>query len=244
MRKPRMPKKRIEGTYPIDTGTASIIDDPLRDGGFTLEVNDVPSSYIVLGAPEVLTYDYMEWLADVVAEAGDGSSFTSTHLGAAACVLPSYFHQRWGGEHTAVEVDGALADLVRWAFEPAVPIVVAEARAYTHALTAGSQDVIVRDVFAGPATPRPLTTVEFFRAAHAALKPGGLYIANVGDRHGLPEAHAELAGMREVFAHVAAVAKQDMLDGRAYGNIVLAGSDRPLPLGASKLIDATLPRRD
>ena len=172
MRKPRMPKKRIEGTYPIDTGTASIIEDPLRDGGFTLEVNDVPSSYIVLGAPEVLTYDYMEWIADVVAEAGDGSSFTSTHLGAAACVLPSYFHQRWGGEHTAVEVDGALADLVRWAFEPAVPIVVAEARAYTHALTAGSQDVIVRDVFAGPATPRPLTTVEFFRAAHAALKPG------------------------------------------------------------------------
>ncbi|QDR78519.1 hypothetical protein E3227_11025 [Corynebacterium sanguinis] len=244
MRKPRMPKKRIEGTYPIDTGTASIIEDPLRDGGFTLEVNDVPSSYIVLGAPEVLTYDYMEWIADVVAEAGDGSSFTSTHLGAAACVLPSYFHQRWGGEHTAVEVDGALADLVRWAFEPAVPIVVAEARAYTHALTAGSQDVIVRDVFAGPATPRPLTTVEFFRAAHAALKPGGHYIANVGDRHGLPEARAELAGMREVFAHVAAVAKQDMLDGRAYGNIVLAGSDRPLPLGASKLIDATLPRRD
>ena len=60
----------------------------------------------------------------------------------------------------------------------------------------------------------------------------------------MPEARAELAGMREVFAHVAAVAKQDMLDGRAYGNIVLAGSDRPLPLGASKLIDATLPRRD
>ena len=44
-RKPRAPKKRIEGTYPIDTGTATIVADPDRDGAYVLEVNQVPSSY-------------------------------------------------------------------------------------------------------------------------------------------------------------------------------------------------------
>ena len=105
-RKPRAPKKRIAGTYRIDTGTARISEDPLRDGGYTLEVNDVPSSYVVLGAAEVLEYDYMEWIAGLMRY---DAPFTSTHLGGAACVLASHFQQRWGGSHTAVEVDAALA---------------------------------------------------------------------------------------------------------------------------------------
>lgn len=225
MRKPRTPKKRIEGTYPIDSGSARIVADPDRDGGYTLEVNNVPSSYVVLGAPEVLGFDYMEWIAGFVTATGP---FTSVHLGGAGCALPSYFSQRWGGAHTAVEIDGTLARFVRWAFEPEVPIRVAEARAFTHALEPGSQDMIVRDVFAGPDTPRPLTTVEFYRAAHRALAPGGVYVANIGDGHGLPATRAELVGMREVFGHVAAVATREMLDGRAYGNVVVAGADVPL----------------
>ena len=36
-RKPRTPKKSITGTFPVDTGTATIIADKLRDGGYTLE---------------------------------------------------------------------------------------------------------------------------------------------------------------------------------------------------------------
>lgn len=223
--KPRSPKKRIAGVYSIDTGTAQFVPDPLRDGGFTLEVNNVPSSYVVLGAPEVLAFDYMEWIAGFIA---DDAPFTSTHLGGAACTLPSYFAQRWGGNHIAVEIDGALAHLVQWAFEPPVRIVAAEARAYTHALAPGSQDVIVRDVFAGPVTPRHLTTEEFYRAAHRALAPGGLYIANIGDTHGLPQTRAELAGMRNVFEHLAVVSTTEMLDGRAYGNVVVAASGKPL----------------
>lgn len=237
MRKPRAPKKRIEGTYPIDTGHAAIVPDPLRDGAYVLEVNGVPSSYVVPGAPEVLEYDYMRWIASFIEAADLPRPFRAVHLGAAGCALPSYVHHRWDSENTAVELDRGLATLVRWAFDPPVSVKVAEARAFTHALEPASVDVIVRDVFAGPSTPRPLTTVEFYRAVHAALRPGGLFVANIGDRAGRPLTRAELAGLSEVFAHTAFYS-----EAQGYGNVVVAASDAPLAHSPGRLlIDATYP---
>lgn len=227
-RKPRAPKRRIEGTYAIDTGHAAIVADPLRDGGYVLEVNNVPSSYVVPGAPEVLEYDYMRWIAAFIESVELPRPFTAVHLGAAGCSLPSYVAHRWDSHNIAVELDAGLAALVRDAFDPPVEIAVAEARAFTHALVPGSVDVIVRDVFAGPDTPRALATVEFFHAAHRALAPGGVFVANVGDRPGLANARAQLAGLTEVFAHTAAAAPTGILGGREYGNVVLAASDAPL----------------
>lgn len=248
MRKPRAPKRTISGTYPIDTGTAAIVPDPLRDGAFTLEVNRVPSSYVVLGAPEVLHFDYMRWIGGFVDKQPE--PFRAVHLGAAGCALPSHFAHKWQSTNVAVEIDAGLARLVRWAFDPPVDIRVAEARAFTHAIPAGSVDVIVRDVFAGPDVPRPLTTVEFFRAVRKALAPGGVYVANVGDRAGLTQTRAELAGLSEVFAHLAVAGPAAMLDGRDYGNIVVAASDTPLSCDgevqcreASYLIDGRVQAR-
>lgn len=226
VRKPRAPKRVIAGTYPIDTGQAAIVPDPLRDGAFTLEVNRVPSSYVVLGAPEVLHFDYMRWIGGFVVKQPE--PFRAVHLGAAGCALPSYFAHKWQSTNIAVEIDAGLAKLVRWAFDPPVEIRVAEARAFTHAIPGGSVNVIVRDVFAGPDVPRPLTTVEFFRAVRAALAPGGVFVANVGDRAGLAHTRAEIAGLSEVFPHLAVAGPSEMLDGRGYGNLVIAASDNPL----------------
>ena len=93
--------------------------------------------------------------------------------------------------------------------------------------------MLIRDVFAGDATPRPLTTVEFFRRVSASLAPGGLYVANCGDHADLAGAKAELAGMAEVFEHVAVIADPPMLKGRRYGNIILVASDAELPVEGS-----------
>lgn len=245
-RKPRAPKRAIEGTYPIDTGTASIVADPSRDGGYIIEVNNVPSSYVLVGAPEVLSFDYMEWMAQFLDAADLPTPFTAVHLGAAGCAFPSYVAQRWPSRNVAVEVDGGLARLVRRVFDPPVTIRVAEARAFTHALPPGSVDVLVRDVFAGPSTPRPLTTVEFYRAVRRALTPSGLFLANIGDTAGLPTTREELAGLTEVFGHTACAYATT-----GYGNVVVAASDAPLRLNASvttapghTLTEGAAPRRD
>ena len=70
--------------------------------------------------------------------------------------------------------------------------------------------------------------MEFYRAAWASLSEGGFYVANCGSHADLKEAKEELAGMIEVFPHVAAIADPPMLKGRRYGNIVLIGANRPL----------------
>ena len=70
--------------------------------------------------------------------------------------------------------------------------------------------------------------MEFYTAAWTSLSDGGFYVANCGSHSDLKEAKEELAGMCEVFPHVAAIADPPMLKGRRYGNIVLIGAGHAL----------------
>lgn len=54
-------------------------------------------------------------------------------------------------------------------------------------------------------------------------------MANCGDTRELAVARSEVAGLCEVFAHVACVADPPMLKGRRYGNIILLASDTLFP---------------
>lgn len=232
--KPRAPKRRIEGTYDISTGTAVIAADPDRDGAYLLEVNRVPSSHVVLDAPRILTFPYMQWIASLIDAHLTHLELTRPrvlHLGGAGCALPRYVADKYPeSRNLVIELDAKLGQLVAEVFDipDNVRIVAGEARTATHAQPAGSVDILIRDVFAGADTPRHLTTAEYFVAAQRVLAPGGLYIANVGDYAQLPETRAELAGMARSFKHIAAVAGLDMLEGRKYGNVVLVASDEPL----------------
>lgn len=224
------------GTYEISTGSASVEADPFREGAYILNVNGVPSSHIVLDEPEELEFEYMRWIAAAVESLAPGRRLV--HLGGAGCSLARYFASIWPNSHnTVVELDAKLGHLVRELFDipsaPTVKICAGEARAVTFGFPPGRCDVIIRDVFAGSTTPRPLTTVEFFEAAHSALSAGGLYVANCGDHSSLRVAKAELAGLAQVFSHVAVIADPPMLKGRRYGNIILIASDTELPVEGS-----------
>lgn len=220
------------GTYEISTGTADIEADPFRDGAYVLHVNGVPSSHIVPGEPRELEFEYMRWIAAAVETFAPGHRLT--HLGGGACSLPRYFADVWDdSKNTVVEFDAKLGELVREKFDipraPKVKIRAGEAREETEKFLPASRDVIIRDVFAGAITPTPLTTVEFFKAAHSSLVSGGLYVANCGDHSDLRGAKAEIAGLLEVFTNVAVIADPPMLKGRRYGNIILVASDTELP---------------
>lgn len=223
--------------YEIDTGVAEVLHEP--DGSMVLLVNGVPSSHIVSGDPQRLDFEYMRWMADFLDthypdEAKPKSRLT--HLGGGACTLARYFASAWkGSRNTVVEIDSELAVLARELFDipraPAVKIRVDDARDVTNTFKPATRDVIIRDVFSSATTPRNLTTVEFYAAVRSSISDRGFYLANCGSHADLKEAKEELAGMLEVFPHVAAIADPPMFKGRRYGNIVLIGANHPIEAG-------------
>ena len=228
----------VAGSHPVSTGEADLVPDPADPGRWTLLVNGVPSSPIQLDDPTLLEFEYLRWMADVLDVATTpGEPADVVHLGGAACALPRYVEAtRPGSRQVVLEVDGELARLVRtWLDLPRSPrlrIQVADAREGLARRHTASADVVVRDVFAGAATPEHVRTVEFVAEVARVLRPGGLYLANVANAPPLAGLRAELATASAVFAHVALIGETAMLRGRRYANAVLVACDEALPLAS------------
>jgi spermidine synthase len=107
---------------------------------------------------------------------------------------------------------------------------VGDARAVLEEVRAASFDLVIADLFAGASTPAQVTTVEFAAAAAAALRPAGIFAANLGDGPPLTHARARVATVRAVFRHAGLIADPAVLRGRRFGNLVLAASDAELPV--------------
>ncbi len=222
----------------MDTGRAELVPDGDGRRGWTLLVNGVPSSHVDLDDPSRLDFEYVRWFGDaldVLAPAGE--PLRVTHLGGAGCTLARYVAAtRPGSRQVVLEVDAAVLELAKRAFGlrsgPALRLRVADARAGLADLAAGGQHVVVRDAFSGASVPSHLTTAEFLADVRRVLAPDGLYLANLADNPKLALARREAATALASFDHVALVAEPGHLNGRRYGNVVLAGSDADLPEAA------------
>ncbi|MDO5619215.1 spermidine synthase [Kocuria sp.] len=226
------------GTWEISTGTVELVPDDLTPGAWTVLVNGVPSSHVDPARPGDLDFEYMRWMAAVlrmyVPANLDPQKLRVLHLGGGACSMARWVAHEWPtSRQVVVELDARLVELVRGWFDlPRAPLLrvrAGEARAVTESLNHNTREVIIRDVFAGDRTPHPLTTVEFTREVERVLSPDGIYLLNVGDDPQLNGVRQEIATLRSVFPHVAAVADPAMFKGRRRGNVVLAASHRPLP---------------
>ncbi|WP_324643958.1 fused MFS/spermidine synthase [Pseudarthrobacter sp. LT1] len=225
----------VEGVYYIDTGDCELIADQDNSTGWLLKINGVMSSHIDLADPLFLDFEYMRWMAALIESRWPPSAahkLRGLHLGGGACSMARYFSAAYpDARQVVVELDGKLAEYVRGWFDlpkaPLLRIRVGEARAVTETLTAQTRDFIIRDVFAGALTPRPLTTAEFTAHAKRVLAPGGLYVANSGDAPDLKNAREDAATIAAAFKHTVIIADPAMLKGRRYGNMVMAGSDVP-----------------
>ncbi|MET3807373.1 spermidine synthase [Nakamurella sp. UYEF19] len=231
--KPSVPKP---GVYPIDSGTAELVQDRDNPLGYLLLINGVQSSHIDLGDPTWLDFEYMRWIAAVIGSALP-DPLRVLHLGAAACSLARHLIDGHpGSQHLAVDTDAELSRLVRVWFDlpraPALRIRVGDAREVTESLADDSYSVVVRDVFADAVTPLPLTTAEFTAQVRRVLRPGGLYLLNCGDRPDLQLSRSEAATVGSVFEHVGIVADPPMLKGRRRGNVIVIGSDASIESAA------------
>ncbi|TLM75135.1 spermidine synthase [Pseudarthrobacter sp. NamB4] len=251
----------VEGVYYIDTGDCELIADQDNSTGWLLKINGVMSSHIDLADPLFLDFEYMRWMAALIesrwppsgipsgAAPSAGHKLRGLHLGGGACSMARYFLAVYpDARQVVVELDGKLAEYVRgWFNLPKAPLLrirVGEAREVTETLTAGSRDFIIRDVFAGAVTPRPLTTAEFNQHVKRVLAPGGLYVVNSGDAPDLKNAREDAATIAASFKHTVIIADPAMLKGRRYGNMVMAGSDVPLgedPQLARRLLGGAVP---
>lgn len=227
----------VEGRYEISSGIAELVREPDTADSWLLKINGVQSSHVVLGDPLRLDFEYMRWMAALIASHWEADArLRVLHLGGGACSMARYLAAAYPqSRQVVVEIDAKLAELVRQWFDipraPLVRIRVGEARTVTESLTEDSRDLLIRDVFSGSETPDPLTTLEFTRAVQRVLAPGGVYLVNCGDTPQLVRAREEAATIGEVFEHRMIIADPPMLKGRRHGNVVIAASDQPLDAG-------------
>ncbi|MDR0592656.1 MAG: fused MFS/spermidine synthase [Bifidobacteriaceae bacterium] len=217
--------------FPIDTGLAVFRTE---GDSVTLDVNGWASSQWFGSRPDLLEFEYMNWImAAVEAVFPAGAPLRCLHLGAGACSLPRAVLRRWpASRHLAVEIDAKLAAAVRAQVAlpraPVLRIRVDDAAVTLLARPPAAHDLIIRDVFdANGRTPDRLTDLAATQAAARALRPGGLYLANCGDEPGLPATRLEARTWFDVFDHVAVIAEPSQWRGRRRGNAVLIGAAAP-----------------
>ncbi|MYT99121.1 MULTISPECIES: fused MFS/spermidine synthase [unclassified Streptomyces] len=218
----------------VDCGTARLLPDVDRDRAWLLTVDDAPQSYVDLDDPTYLEFEYVRRLAHVLdCAAPDGAPLDVLHLGGGALTLPRYVAAtRPGSRQEVIEADKGLLRLVQDQLPlpdgSGITVHAADARERLEAAPPGSADLVVADVFGGSRIPAHLTSVEYARAAGRALRPDGIYAANLADSAPFAFLRSQLANFATVFAGLAVIGEPAVLRGRRFGNVVLLASHAPI----------------
>jgi spermidine synthase len=227
---------------PCDVETAyhcaRVVADATRPTGRTLQLDTLPHSYVDLANPEHLEFSYVRGIAsvlDVVRPAGE--PVRALHLGGGGLTIPRYLDATRNGTGSLVlEIDQGVVDLdvsrLGLRIGEGIDVRVQDARTGLAQQRDASRDVVIGDAFGGLSVPWHLTTRETIEDVRRVLAPDGVYAINVIDYPPLRFARAEVATLAEAFDHVALIARPPVLAGADGGNLVLVGSDQPLPLDA------------
>ncbi|MFG2117670.1 spermidine synthase [Streptomyces sp. NPDC048710] len=220
----------------VDGGLAELIPDPDRARAWTLLIDGAPQSHVDLDDPAYLSFEYQRRLGHVIdLVAPPGRPVQAVHLGGGALTLARYVAAtRPRSTQQVVERDAALVQLVRreLPLDPNARIRVrsADAREGLAKVPDGWADLVIADVFSGARTPAHLTSTEFLDEVRRALKPSGVYAANLADGPPLAHLRGQIATAAARFPELALIADPAVLRGKRFGNAILAASDLPLPL--------------
>jgi spermidine synthase len=238
----RAPKRRTgsptPGQYPVRFGTAELLADADRPGGWLLSVDDVPQSYVHLDDPTHLEFEYVRRMGEIIdALAPAGGAVQAVHIGGGGCTLPRYLAAtRAGSRQLVIEADGPLAELVREQLMlrsvPQLRVRVGDGFTEIGTLRADSVDLLVVDAFERAIMPGGFATPEFVAQAGRVLRDHGVYLLNVANDRGGAVGRQIVAGVAAGFPHRLLVAESAVLRGRRPGNLVVAASRAPLPVDA------------
>jgi len=222
------------------SGFQAVIEpDRWVPGAYTLVVDGTPQSHVNMDDPSQLFFEYVQRIGHVIDQIGDpGQPITAVHLGAGAFTLPRYVEAtRPGSRQQVVELETELVDLVRAELplpkQASIRVRHGDAREVLAKFPAGLRgtvDLLIVDVFSGARTPAHVTSLEFYTEAVTLLKPDGIIAVNVADGPGLAFARSQAATLLSAVDDVAALAETQILKGRRFGNVVMVGSQKPLPL--------------
>jgi spermidine synthase len=219
-----------------------ILEDPDRDSGRRLVLDDLSHSYVDLDDPTHLEFTYTRMLAAVMM-AGTEGPIDVTFLGGGAFTLPAWLDVvRPGSTSTVLEVDPDLPPIVnREMPAPAgIPsqLIIGDGRASMRGLETESADVVIGDAFGGRAVPWHLTTVEFTVNIDRVLRPGGLYVANLIDGPDLHFVRAMSATLQATWPYVAVLSLPERFE--TGGNLVVVAGHRKVDDAAIKALNAEL----
>src|SRR5829696_7582708 len=208
---------------------AEVEVDPDRPSGRLLVLDDIDNSYVDLDDPRHLEFDYARWMAPVL-----GRSSSVVFVGGGGFTLPRYLAVvRPGSRSRVLEIDKKLLDLARSRLGlgdvPGMSVRIGDARLTVRDEASGSADLVVGDAFSGRVVPWHLTTREFLRDVRRVLRPDGVYAMNLIDQGRQRFARAQIATFLDVFDHVAVAGHGAPGNDPGRGNIVVLGSERPLP---------------
>lgn len=231
----RRAAQRLAVHREVGSGLAELVPDLSRTASWLLFIDGIPQSQVDLDDPGYLEFEYVRRIGHVVDLAFPAADpLRVLHLGGGALTLARYVeHTRPGSRQLVAEIDAALTELVRRHLPlPAgrrIRVRAGDARQVLESVPAAGYDLVISDVFAGARTPFHLTTAECARAAARALRPDGVYVANVADGPPLEQVRSAVTTLRSVFSETCMIAETGVLRGRRLGNLMLAGSRRQLP---------------
>ncbi|MGW1723091.1 spermidine synthase [Streptomyces sp. NPDC002306] len=240
MGKSRNPRRRPDAddavVEAVDGGLAELIPDRDRARAWTLLIDGAPQSHVDLDDPSYLSFEYQRRLGHVIdLAAPPGKPVHAVHLGGGALTLARYVAAtRPRSTQQVVERDAALVQLVRRKLpleqNARIRVRSTDARDGLAKVPDGWADLVIADVFSGARTPAHLTSTEFLDEVRRALKPGGIYAANLADGPPLAHLRGQIATVAARFAELALVADPTVLRGKRFGNAVLVACDLPLPV--------------
>jgi MFS family permease len=225
---------------PCDVETAyhcaQVVEDPLRPSGRTLRMDTLFHSYVDLEDPSYLEFSYTRSFASVI-DASKSGPIDALHIGGGGFSIPRYIDfTRPGSKNLVLEIDPGVVDLdvksLGLKLGEGIEASIGDGRVALRDQADASRDVVVEDAFGGLAVPWHLTTLETAEQIRRILRPDGIYLVNVIDFAPLMFARAEAATIAKAFPHVALISRPDVLGGQSGDNLVMVGSQSPLPVEA------------